>query len=69
MTTLWVTRKTSWQQEMLTQNLVAGASQHVFEEDCRLNHPHPLDEDIRWDSGWFWVGFGVVLGVTRDVPR
>ena len=28
-----------------------------------------LTEILRWDSGWFWGGFGVVLGVTSDVPR
>ncbi len=54
----------------LMQHLVAGACQHVFEEDCCLNHPHSpiIDGDIRWDSGWFWVVFWVVLGVTQDVP-
>ena len=53
------------------RHLVAGASQNVFEEDCHLNRPHPpiIDGDIRWDSSWLRVGFRVVLGVTRDVPR
>ena len=28
-----------------------------------------LTEILRWDSGLFWGGFGLVLGLTRDVPR
>jgi hypothetical protein len=30
-------------------------------QDGYLKRPHPtiIDEDMRWDSGWFWGGFGV----------
>ncbi len=43
------------------RQLVAGASQNVFEEDWGLNHPHPpiIDGDI---LGGTAVGFGLVLG-------
>ena len=47
------------------------SSHHVCKEDCCLNRPNQpiIDGDMRWDSGWFWGGFGVVGHLTRDVPR
>ncbi len=40
-------------------------------QDGYLNCPHPtiIDGDMRWDSGWFLVGFGVGGHLTRDLPQ
>jgi hypothetical protein len=35
-------------------------------QDGYLKRPHPtiIDGDMRWDSGWFLVGFGVGWGTS-----
>jgi hypothetical protein len=40
-------------------------------QDVYLKRPHPtiFDGDIRWDSGWFLVGFGVGGHLTCDLPQ
>ncbi len=40
-------------------------------QDGYLKHPHPtiIDKDMRWDSGWLLVGFGVGGHLTRDLPQ
>ena len=40
-------------------------------KDGYLKRPHPaiIDGDMRWDSGWFLVGFGVGGHLTRDLPQ
>jgi hypothetical protein len=37
------------------------SSDHACVQDGYLKRPHPtiIDGDIRWDSGWFFGGFGV----------
>jgi hypothetical protein len=37
-------------------------SYYACAEVAYLKHPQPtiIDEDMRWDSGWFLGGFGVV---------
>jgi hypothetical protein len=41
---------------------------HAHAQDGYLKCPHPtiIDRDMRWDSGWFLVGFGVGGHLTRD---
>jgi hypothetical protein len=40
-------------------------------QDANLKRPHPtiFDGDMRWDSGWFLVGFGVGGHLTHDLPQ
>jgi hypothetical protein len=40
-------------------------------QDGYLKRPHPsiIDGDMRWDSGWFLVGFGVGGHLTCDLPQ
>jgi hypothetical protein len=40
-------------------------------QDGYLKHPHPtiIDGDMRWDSGWFLVCFGVGGHLTRNLPQ
>ncbi len=40
-------------------------------QDGYLKHPHPaiFDGDLRWDSGWFLVGFRVGGHLTCDLPQ
>jgi hypothetical protein len=40
-------------------------------QDGYLKRPHLtiIDGDMRWDSGWFLVGFGVGGHLTRDLPQ
>ena len=48
---------------------MARASSHrAFAQDGYFKRPHPtiIDGDMRWDSGWFLGGFGVVVHLTRD---
>jgi hypothetical protein len=37
------------------------SSNRACAQDGYLKHPHPtiIDGDMRWDSGWFFGGFGV----------
>ena len=37
-------------------------------QDGYLKRPHPtiIEGDMRWDSGWFLVGFGVGGYLTRN---
>jgi hypothetical protein len=44
------------------------SSDHACAQDGYLKPPHPtiIDGDMRWDSGWFWGGFGVGGHQTRD---
>jgi hypothetical protein len=44
---------------------------HACAQDGYLKHPHLFifDGDMRWDSGWFLVGFGVGGHLTRDLPQ
>jgi hypothetical protein len=37
------------------------SSDCAFAQDGYLKRPHLtiIDGDMRWDSGWFWGGFGV----------
>jgi hypothetical protein len=44
------------------------SSDHACAQDGYLKCPHPtiIDGDMRWDSGWFWGGFGVWGHRTRD---
>ena len=44
------------------------SSDRARAQDGYFKRPHPtiIDGDIRSDSGWFWVGFGVVGPLTRD---
>jgi hypothetical protein len=44
------------------------SSDRAFAQDGCLKHHHPniIDEDMRWDSGWFLGGFGVGVHRTRD---
>ncbi len=39
--------------------------------DVYLKRPHPtiFDGDMRWDSGWFLVGFEVGGHLTHDLPQ
>jgi len=41
---------------------------HARAQDGYFKYPHPtiIDGDMRWDSGWFLGGFGVVVHLTRD---
>ncbi len=34
----------------------------AFAQDGYLKRPHPtiIDGDMRWDSGWFLGGFGII---------
>jgi hypothetical protein len=43
----------------------------AYAHDGYLKRPHPtiIDGDMRWDSGWFLVGFGVGGHLTRDLPQ
>ncbi len=38
------------------------SSDHAFTQDGYLKRPHPaiIDGDMRWDSGWFLAGFGII---------
>ncbi len=47
---------------LIRENICGGNSVSV------LPYPHPtiIDGDMRWDSGWFLGGFGVVVHLTRD---
>jgi hypothetical protein len=40
-------------------------------QDVYLKSPHPtiFGKDIRWDSVWFLVGFGVGGHLTHDLPQ
>jgi hypothetical protein len=40
-------------------------------QDVYLKHPHPtiFDGNMRWDSGWFLVGFGVGGHLTHNLPQ
>jgi hypothetical protein len=40
-------------------------------QDGYLKRPHPtiIDGDLRWDTGWFLVGFAVEGHLTRDLPQ
>ena len=40
-------------------------------QDVYLKRPHRtiFDGDMRWDSGWFLVGFGVGGHLTHDLPQ
>jgi hypothetical protein len=44
------------------------SSDRACAQDRYLNCPHPtiIDGDMRWDSGWFLGGFGVVGHQTHD---
>jgi hypothetical protein len=44
------------------------SSNHAYAQDGYLKRPHPtiIDGDMRWNSGWFWGGFGVGENWTRD---
>ena len=46
-------------------------SDHPCAQNGYLKHPHPtiIDGDMRWDSGWFLVGFGVGGHLTHDLPQ
>jgi hypothetical protein len=37
------------------------SSYQACAQDCCLKRPYPtiIDGDMRWDSGWFFGGFGV----------
>ncbi len=41
---------------------------HACTQDGLLKRPHPtkIGRDMRWDSGWFWGGFGVGVHWTRN---
>ncbi len=42
--------------------VVQTSSYYACAEVAYLKRPHPtiIDKDMRWDSGWFLGGFGVV---------
>ncbi len=49
-------------------HMVHVSSNRACAQDGYLKCPHPtiIDEDMRWDSGWFWGGFGVGGHWTRN---
>jgi hypothetical protein len=44
---------------------------HACTQDGYLKRPHLtiIDGDMRWDSGWLLVGFGVGGHLTRNLPQ
>ncbi len=45
-----------------------SSSDRARAQDGYFKRPHPtiIDGDMRWDSGCFLGGFGVVVHLTRD---
>jgi hypothetical protein len=45
------------------------SSDRACTQDGYLKHPYPtiIDGDMRWDSSWFWGGFGVGVHWTRNL--
>ncbi len=44
---------------------------HTWTQDVCLKRSHLtiFDGDMRWDSGWFLVGFGVGGHLTHNLPQ
>jgi hypothetical protein len=49
-------------------HLAQTSSAHACAQDGYFKRPHPtiIDGDMLSDSGWFLVGFGVVVHLTRN---
>ncbi len=49
-------------------SMVHASSSYACAEDGYFKHPDTMsiDGDIRLDSGWFFVGFGVCGRLARD---
>ena len=49
-------------------HMVHVSSDRACAQDGYLKRPHPtiIDGDMRWDSGWFSGGFGVVRPLACD---
>ena len=49
-------------------SMAHASSSYACAEDGYFKRPHLtiIDGDMRWDSGWFLVGFGVAVHLTRN---